>query len=129
LFFLGQPKGVDVGILIGASPTTTPERWTALLQFASRIASTFKVAPRDAHFGVIAFGATPKVHLRFDSFTGHQLNYQNVKKTIEAIPYKSITSTRIDKALELAASYLFREGNGMRDSVPKVSDFLILVWK
>lgn len=69
---------------------------------------------------MLEYSDEPKVYLRFNDFTGAQLNSVNVKRKVEEI-LQSKGKTFIDKALILANQEIFTEENGMRPGVKKVS--------
>lgn len=114
---------VDIAFLIGSSPSTTQDQWTATLDFVKSIADQFPVSQRGARIGVITFATTPRVGFPFNALTGPQLNNYEVRRLIDRVTYRN-GPTRIDTALQLANTYLFTpEGGARRDSI-KVPSYM-----
>lgn len=81
------------------------------------IADQFPVSEAGARIGVISFDETPRVGLSFNALSGPQLNNYEVQRLIDGVIYGNGT-TRIDRALKLANSYLFTaEGGARKDSL------------
>lgn len=110
---------VDIGILIGSSLTTTKPSWEATLKFVSNLVNRFEVSPQGAHVGVITFNEQPKVAFSFNSLSGSRQNGYEVQRLIKGLPYMK-GYTRIDRALQLAQTYLFTNKGGARTEAAKV---------
>lgn len=110
---------VDIGILIGSSPTTTKASWAATLKFVSKLVNRFEISPQGAHVGVITFEEQPRVAISFNTLRGLRQNGYEVQRLINALPYRR-GYTRIDRALNLAHSYLFKNNGGARNEAAKV---------
>lgn len=90
-----------------------------MVEFASRLVNRFEVSPRGAHVGVITFNEHPHIAFSFNTLEGfRQIGYE-VQRLIHALPYKP-GYTRIDRALQLANSYLFTAKGGARKEAAKV---------
>lgn len=80
----------------------------------------FDVSESGTHVALVVYSTTASVQLRFNEFTGAQLNAVNVKRKIQKLPHER-GYTYIDKALELADTEIFSEKGGMRANVTKVN--------
>ena len=80
----------------------------------------FDVSESGTHVALVEYSTTASVQLRFNEFTGAQLNAVNVKRKIQNLPHTR-GYTYIDKALELANADVFSERGGMRANVSKVN--------
>lgn len=128
VFFLGQIYPVDIGVLIGSSRSTTKASWKNTLNFVSNLVSDFNISPQGAHIGVITFHETPRVAFSFNTLQGLRQNGYEVQRLIKVLPFRQ-GYTRIDRALQLANSYLFTKKAGSRQGAAKVIQIpLQFVW-
>ena len=87
----------------------------------------FDISEDGTHISVIEYSTKASVQIRFDDFSGAQLNGANLKRKVRKIPH-SRGFTYIDKALQLANTDVFSVEAGMRPNVMKVSDCRDLQW-
>lgn len=114
------PVPVDFAFILDGSSSISSNNWLIIKDFVKRIVDRFEVSPTVSQFAMLEYSDEPKVYLRFNDFTGAQLNSVNVKRKVEEI-LQSKGKTFIDKALILANQEIFTEENGMRPGVKKVS--------
>lgn len=118
--FLGLYPTADVAFLLGSSPRTTPQTWTAFKSFAKTVVDTLGASPDGVHYSAVAFNSKPRIIFRFSTLQGPQYTQDNVKRRIDEMRYTRGT-TRIDKAVDVANSVLFSPQAGARKDVPRVS--------
>ena len=111
---------MDFAFILDGSGSISPKNWLIIKDFVKRIVDRFEVSPTVSQFAMLEYSDEPKVYLRFNDFTGAQLNSVNVKRKVEEI-LQSKGKTFIDKALILANQEIFTEESGMRPGVKKVS--------
>ena len=102
------------------SGSISSSNWVLIKDFVKRVIDAFEVHEKGTHFAFLEYSTEPKVYLRFNDFTGAQLNGVNVKRKVEEI-LQSKGKTFIDKALTLANQEIFTVESGMRSGVKKVS--------
>lgn len=117
--FIGLFPAADVAFLLGSSPRTTPETWTAFQTFAKTVVDTLGASQDGVHYSAIAFNSEPRVIFRFNSLQGPQYTGENVKRRIDEMWYTG-GETNIEKAVELANTVLFSPQSGARKDAPKV---------
>ena len=88
--------------------------------FLERLVDEFDISESGTHVALVEYSTKASVQLRFNEFTGAQLNAVNVKRKIQKLPHTR-GYTYIDKALDLADTELFSEKGGMRANVSKVN--------
>ena len=123
--FLGRYPAADVAFLLGSSPRTTPQTWTAFQTFAKTVVDTLGASPDGVRYSAVAFNSEPRVIFRFNTLQGPQYTQDNVKQRIDEMRYTQ-GATRIDKAVDLANNVLFRPDSGARKDVPQVSGLYII---
>lgn len=111
---------MDFAFILDGSGSISRSNWGRIKDFVKRIIDSFAVSPGGSHFALLEYSDEPKVYLRFNDFSGAQLNGVNVKRKVEEI-IQSGGKTFIDKALILANQEIFTQENGMRSGVKKVS--------
>jgi len=79
----------------------------------------FDISESGTHVALVEYSTEASVQLRFNEFTGAQLNAVNVKRKIERLPHAQ-GFTYIDKALNLADMEILTEKGGMRANVSKI---------
>ena len=114
------PVPVDFVFILDGSGSISSSNWVVIKDFVKRIIDAFEVHEKGTHFAFLEYSTEPKVYLRFNDFTGAQLNGVNVKRKVEEI-LQSKGRTFIDKALILANQEIFTVESGMRSGVKKVS--------
>lgn len=80
----------------------------------------FDVSETGTHVALVEYSTEASVQLRFNDFSGGQLNAVNVKRRIQKLPHTR-GYTYIDKALNLADKEIFSAKGGMRQDVSKVN--------
>lgn len=88
--------------------------------FLQRLVDEFDISESGTHVALVEYSTNASVQLRFNEFTGAQLNAVNVKRKIERLPHAQ-GFTYIDKALNLADMEILTEKGGMRANVSKVN--------
>lgn len=68
---------------------------------------------------VISYSSRAHVDFRFNTFSGNDLNHDEIHNAIDGIRHQR-GYTYIDKALKLANTDVFTTAAGMRDGVRKV---------
>ena len=114
------PVPVDFAFILDGSGSISSSNWVLIKDFVKRVIDAFEVHEKGTHFAFLEYSTEPKVYLRFNDFTGAQLNGVNVKRKVEEI-LQSKGKTFIDKALTLANQEIFTVESGMRSGVKKVS--------
>ena len=96
-------------------------------RFLERLVDQFDVSETGTHVALVEYSTDASVQLRFNDFSGAELNAVNVKRKISSLPHTR-GFTYIDKALGLADRELFSAKGGMRPNVTKVIflNFLLL---
>ena len=92
-----------------------------MIEFIEDMVDGFDISEDGTHISVIEYSTKASVQIRFDDFSGAQLNGANLKRKVRKIPH-SRGFTNIDKALQLANTDVFSAKAGMRPNVTKVSD-------
>lgn len=110
----------DVAFLLGSSPRTTPQTWTAFQTFAKTVVDTLGASTDGVRYSAVAFNSEPRVIFKFNTLQGPQYTPDNIKRRIDEMRYTHGT-TRIDKAVDLANNVLFIPKSGARKDVPQVS--------
>ena len=80
---------------------------------------SFDVSEAGTHVALIEYSTEASIQLKFNDFSGAQLNAVNVKRRVQKMPHKR-GFTYIDKALTLANTEIFTKEAGMRDDAVKV---------
>ena len=114
--------GVDIGFVVEASESVTPELWTDFLNIVKRTVDRFHISPSAANVGMISFGDSSKVVFNFNTLPDEVLNNYEVKRLVHKATLQQGAS-RLDLGLKAAFETLFTEQNGMRKWVPKVRFF------
>ena len=84
-------------------------------KFAKDIVDSFSVSQQEARFASLSYSSEAEVNF---NFVRHS-TAEKVKRAIDALPHKK-SNTRVDKALELAASDIFSLQGGARTRRPMV---------
>ena len=83
--------------------------------FIKNVISQYDVSENGTHIGLIAYSNRAVLHLKFNNFTGVDLNQATVTRTVDSLP-RDQANTHINLALDLARTELFTEKGGMRES-------------
>lgn len=79
----------------------------------------FDISEEGTHVAIVEYSSTASVVLKFNSFTGVQLNAANLKRQARKLPHQR-GYTYIDKGLHLTNTEVFSVKGGMRPNVTKV---------
>ena len=120
------PVPVDFAFILDGSGSISSSNWVLIKDFVKRVIDAFEVHEKGTHFAFLEYSTEPKVYLRFNDFTGAQLNGVNVKRKVEEI-LQSKGKTFIDKALILANQEIFtveitsrrRREQGTNKNIPR----------
>ena len=83
--------------------------------FIKSIAKTLDITPLDSQIGVITYSDRASVGIKLSDYQYHE----DLIKAVEALEYNGKT-TRIDKAITVAAKDLMTPGAGRREDIPGV---------
>ena len=111
---------IDFAFILDGSGSISSNNWIIIKNFVKQIVDHFEVSTDASQFAILEYSSEAKVYLRFNDFSGAQLNGVNVKRRVEEI-LQSKGQTFIDKALILANQEIFTERNGMRPGIKRVS--------
>ena len=89
-------------------------------RFLERLVDQFDISETGTHVALVEYSTDASVQLRFNDFSGAELNAVNVKRKISSLPHTR-GFTYIDKALALADTEIFSAKGGMRQNVTKVN--------
>ena len=117
-----------MAILLDSSGSISSKNWKIVKDFAKELVDIFKVKEKGSHAAIITYSTNPRVHLKFNSYRGAQLNAANIKRDIDRLRHQK-GFTYIDKALELANRQVFTARAGMRRNVPKVNQMISILDK
>eukprot|EP00111_Clytia_hemisphaerica_P009100 TCONS_00026700-protein len=106
---------VDVAFALDSSKSVRDEAFIDMKNFAKDIVDSFVVSQKEARFASLIYSNDAEVS--FD-FVRHA-SADKIKRAIDALPHKK-SDTRVDKALELAASDIFSLQGGVRSRRPMV---------
>ncbi len=104
----------DVGFIVDSSGSLRSE-YGKEKSFVKSVAKKFDISATGSHVGVVLFSDNAEVRVKFSEKNDAAL----FNETVDQLPLFGRT-TRIDKALQVAHSTLFRPENGMRIDVPQV---------
>ena len=116
----GCPVPLDFAMIVDTSGSISRRNFKRLLEFIEEMVDGFDISQEGTHVAIVEYSSKASVQLRFNDFTGSQLNAANLTREVRNIPH-SRGFTYIDKALELADKDVFTEEGGMREDVLKVS--------
>ena len=114
-------------MIVDTSGSISRRDFKKLLDFIEDIVDGFDISEDGTHIAVIEYSTKASVQIRFDDFSGAQLNGANLKRKVRKIPHAR-GFTYIDKALQLANTDVFSAKAGMRPNVTKVSYCRDLPW-
>ncbi|KAK3737699.1 hypothetical protein QZH41_008038 [Actinostola sp. cb2023] len=110
---------VDVAFLIDSSGSIRRSQWPVMLSFVKKIIGSLEISPQGSHVAAVSYSTDPKVDFTFNSFTGDQLNQEEINNAIDSIRHMR-GYTFIDKALKLVNQDVFTTAGGMRNAVKKM---------
>lgn len=84
-------------------------------QFVKEVASTFKMGPDQSQIAVISYSDDAQIDIKFGEYS----NVNDFNAAVDGVKHQR-QRTRIDKALDLAATSLFTAKGGARPDVAKV---------
>ncbi|XP_078377848.1 cuticlin-6-like [Oculina patagonica] len=105
---------VDVAFIIDSSGSIGATNYQYQKNFVKAVAKSFGVAPGKSRAAMVLFGTSAAVQARFGQYT----TMEEFGRAVDALPYDESGSTRIDKALDVAATEIFPEA---RADVPKIA--------
>jgi len=84
---------------------------------------SFDISEKGTHIAIMIYSSIPEVKIKFNTYTGAQLNGVNIKRDIDHFKWQR-GRTFIDRALTMANENIFTEEAGMRRNVRKVNNML-----
>ena len=116
-FFSACKEALDIGLIVDASDSVTPENFNVCLQFISNLTDDFQVSSNGTHFGAIVYSSTPQLEFTF----ADSQYYEPSALKAKIMTFSRVAEgTRTDLALEMANSYLFSVIGGARDIKPNI---------
>lgn len=113
---------LDLGFVLHASEDIGSLEWEKIQQFAQALADRFEVSAGGTHVGVVRYGDSASTILRFNTYTGGDINEENVRRTIRGLATEGTRNT-MNNGLTAADDELFNLENGMRERAMKVEEF------
>lgn len=90
-----------------------------MLKIVKEIVAALEISPQGSHVAVVSYSSRAYVDLKFNTFTGSDLNHNEINNAIDSVTHQR-GYTYIDKALNLANTEVFTTAGGMRNDVRKV---------
>jgi len=113
--FIDCLTAIDVAFALDSSNSVRDKAFIDMKKFAKDIVDSFAVSQQEARFASLSYSNEAEVNF---NFVRHS-TAEKVKRAIDALPHKK-SNTRVDKALELAASDIFSLQGGARTRRPMV---------
>ena len=104
---------MDVAFIIDSSGSIGKRNYLKQKDFVKAVAKSFGLAPDQSQAAMVLYSNSASVQARF----GQYPTTEEFGKAVDALPYER-GLTRIDKALDVAATEIFPEG---RAGVPKIA--------
>ena len=104
---------MDVAFIIDSSGSISRRNYMKLKTFVKESAKSFGLAPNQSQAAMVLYSTTASVKARF----GEYATMEEFAKAVDALPHER-GQTRIDRALDLAATDIFPEA---RAGVPKLA--------
>ena len=104
---------MDVVFIIDSSASIGRENYLKQKNFVKEVAKSFGLAPDQSQAAMVLYSSSASVQARF----GQYATTEEFAKAVDALPYER-GQTRIDRALDLAATDIFPEA---RAGVPKLA--------
>lgn len=108
---------VDVAIVVDTSSSVSRRNFDIVKTFLNQLVSGLPVSYRMAHVSVIRYNH--KSYLDWDFRSDNAQYLPDLKEAIRKLRYRG-GGTRTDKAMEMAASKVFKSSGGSRSYVPHV---------
>ena len=93
---------MDIAFLVDSSGSVGTYDYERQKHFVKMVAERVGISSSRTRASVIVYSYSASIEARWDQYT----NYEDFAKAVEGLPYRA-SSSRIDTALELAASDLF----------------------
>ena len=110
---------VDLGILVDASTSITPNNFNKMKSFLKDLVNEFDIREGGTHVAAIVFADQPRLVFDFNELRDSALTRDNVATKIGRIPQIS-GANRIDLALAKANADVFSLNGGLRRNAPRV---------
>ena len=110
---------MDFALLVDTSGSISRRNFRQLLKFIEDMVDAFDISEDGTHIALVEYSTKASVQMKFNDFSGAQINSANYKRKIRKVPHAR-GYTYIDKALEKANEEVFTEEGGMRENVTKV---------
>lgn len=107
----------DVLFVVDSSQSVSKEKFLRELDFVKAFARTLDISPDKSRVGVVTFGNTPTLSIRFEQYA----NIQSFSKGVDVVPYIA-GSKRLDKALIFAARILSKARPNVNKMLVVLSD-------
>lgn len=105
----------DVVFVIDSSGSIRRSNFQKEKEFVKEVASTFKMGPDQSQIAVISYSDEAQIDIKFGEYS----NVNDFNAAVDSVKHQR-KRTRIDLALDLAASSLFTPEGGARPNVAKV---------
>lgn len=105
----------DVAFVIDSSGSISRRNFQKEKEFVKEVASTFKMGPDQSQIAVISYSDEAQIDIKFGEYS----NVNDFNAAVDSVKHQR-QRTRIDLALDLAASSLFTLEGGSRPNVAKV---------
>ena len=118
LYFADNPceKGIDLGIIVDRSTSQGKENFSVVKTALKDLVDNFTIAPNKTHMSLIFYALKPEQLFNFSDAQYH--SNQQVKDSIDAVPDKLYSGSRIDLALMKAHDHGFQTASGDRPHRP-----------
>ena len=104
---------MDLAFIIDSSGSVSRSDYLKQKDFVKAVAKSFGLAPDQSQAAMVLYSNSASVQARFGQYS----TTEEFGKAVDALPYER-GLTRIDKALDVAATEIFPEG---RAGVPKIA--------
>lgn len=106
---------IDVAFALDSSNSVKENAFLEMKDFTGKIIDSFQVSQLNARFAALTYSKEAEVHFNFVRYD----TAEEVKRAVKSLPHKK-SDTRVDKALNLAASDIFSLGGRVRSRHPMV---------
>ena len=115
----GCPVPLDFALIVDTSGSIRRRNFLKLLDFIEEMVDGFDISEDGTRIAIVEYSTNPSVQVKFNDFSGADLNAANLKRKVRKIPHVR-GKTYINKALAMANSDVFSAKGGMRQDVLKV---------
>lgn len=115
----GCPEPLDFAFVVDTSGSISRRNFVRQREFIEQMIDGFDISEEGTHVAIVEYSSTASVVLKFNSFTGVQLNAVNLKRQARKLPHQR-GYTYIDKGLHLTNTEVFSVKDGMRPNVTKI---------